>query len=59
MKTYKVKCHLIPADCSTVPEVVAAHELLGADRTGEVLLARVSAQVPGQLVRAREPLATV
>ena len=37
-------------------EVVAAHEALVAHWTGEALLARVSPQVPLQLVRAREAL---
>nr|Q6ZRH9.1 RecName: Full=Uncharacterized protein FLJ46347 [Homo sapiens] len=38
-------------------QVVAAHEALVAHRTGEALLARVSPQMPLQLVRAREALA--
>lgn len=38
-------------------QVVAAHETLVAHRAGEALLARVSPQVPLQLVRAREALA--
>ena len=33
-----------------VPEVIGSHELLVADRTDEVLLARVGPRVTGQLV---------
>lgn len=40
-------------------QVVAAHESLLADGAAELLLARVRAVVPGQLVRARELLVAV
>lgn len=40
-------------------QVVAAHEALVADGAAELLLARVRAVVPRQLVRARELLAAV
>ena len=33
-----------------IPEVIGSHELLVADRTDEVLLARVGPRVTGQLV---------
>ena len=48
---------LILVRLDVLGEVVAAHEALAALGTGEALLARVSPQVPLQLVRAREALA--
>ena len=48
---------LILVRLDVLGEVVAAHEALAALGAGEALLARVSPQVPLQLVRAREALA--